>query len=50
MHRKLARNHQSNAVSLKDKKNYGIGKIIVLNICDPAGLQCGAQGQRGFPA
>lgn len=39
MHRKLAMNLNKRTASLKDKKSYGLMKIIALNICDPAGFQ-----------
>ena len=41
MHRQLAkkRSHIQNTLSLKDKENYGFAKIVILNICDPAGFQ-----------
>lgn len=40
MHRKLARNGSGASGSeLKDKESYSFFKIIVLNVCDPAGFQ-----------
>lgn len=40
MHRKMAlEKGTTGADELKDKENYGILKIIALNICDPAGFQ-----------
>ena len=40
MHRKIAMEKNSTeANKLRDKENYGLLKIIALNICDPAGFQ-----------
>lgn len=39
MHRKLANNKNSDAIKLKEKSSYTFSKIVVLNICDPAGFQ-----------
>ena len=40
MHRKIAMEKNSTEVNkLRDKENYGLLKIIALNICDPAGFQ-----------
>ena len=40
MHRKIAISKKSDsAEKLKDKETYGLAKIIILNICDPAGFQ-----------
>lgn len=40
MHRKIALNPKESKVEkLKDKSNYNVAKIVVLNICDPAGFQ-----------
>lgn len=39
MHRKLAMKADEEAEKLKDKSTYSLAKIIMLNICDPAGFQ-----------
>lgn len=40
MHRKLALEKEvSETNKLRDKENYGLAKIVALNICDPAGFQ-----------
>lgn len=39
MHREIAVNGASEAEGLRDKSKYTLSKIIVLNICDPAGFQ-----------
>ena len=39
MHRKNAMKGNSASNALKDKSSYSIPKIIMLNICDPAGFQ-----------
>lgn len=40
MHRQLALKREiTDANKLKDKENYGLLKLVALNICDPAGFQ-----------
>lgn len=39
MHREIALSRVSEAEKLRDKTKYTVSKIIVLNICDPAGFQ-----------
>lgn len=39
MHRQAAKEKNNSTESIQDKSQYGILKIIALNICDPAGFQ-----------
>lgn len=39
MHRKNAQNKDANVSKLQDKSKYSISKVIMLNLCDPAGFQ-----------
>ena len=39
MHRKNAQNKDANVSQLQDKSKYSISKVIMLNLCDPAGFQ-----------